>query len=98
MLFRSQVGSAATGSFLNSFNALGQLAGQGTNQSISAAGTGISGLSASTSALGQLGGLQMQQYSNQMQEKGNTLGALSSFGGDVFQAAGAAGGLGALFA
>lgn len=72
----AQVGQAATGSFLNSFNALAQLAGQGTGESISAAGTGISGYGAANQGLGQLGNLQIQQ-------KGAQLGALTSLGGDA---------------
>lgn len=94
----AQVGQAATGSFLNSFNALGSLAGQGIGQSISSAGTGISGLSASSSALGNLGQLGMEQYQIQQQAKGSTLGALASLGGGIAEGAGAAGSLGALFA
>jgi hypothetical protein len=72
----AQVGQAATGSYLNSFNALAQLAGQGVGESISAAGTGISGFSSANQGLGQLGQLQIQQ-------KGAQLGALTSLGGDV---------------
>lgn len=82
-----QVGKAATGSFLGSFNALGQLAGQGTNASIASSEAGISGLGAATSAYGQLGGLQMQQQQMKDQEKGQTLGALSSLAGDATQLA-----------
>jgi hypothetical protein len=72
----AQVGQAATGSFLGSFNALGQLAGQGTGESISAAGTGISGYNSANQGLGQLGNLQIQQ-------KGAQLGALTSLGSDA---------------
>ena len=72
----AQVGQAASGSFLNSFNALAQLAGQGVGESISAAGTGISGYNAANQGLGQLGSLQIQQ-------KGAQLGALSSLGQDA---------------
>ena len=72
----AEVGKAATGSFLNSFNSLAQLAGQGTGESISAAGTGISGFSAANQGLGQLGTQQIQQ-------KGAQLGALTSLGSDA---------------
>jgi hypothetical protein len=72
----AQVGQAATGSFLNSFNALASLAGQGTGESISAAGTGISGYNSANQGLGQLGQLQIQQ-------KGAQLGALTSLGSDA---------------
>ena len=82
-----QVGKAATGSFLNSFNALGQLGAQGTSAATSAAEVGISGLGTATNALTSLGGLQMQQQQMKNQEKGQTLGALSSLAGDATQLA-----------
>ena len=94
----AQVGQVSSGAVSGSYNALASLAGQGTGESISAAGTGISGLNSANSALTSLGGLQMQQYQVQQQAKGQQLGALSSLGGDIFSAAGAAGSLGALFA
>lgn len=94
----AEVGKAATGSFLNSFNALGQLAGQGTSESISSASNAISGYNSANSGLSGLGQLQMQQYQNQQQAKGSTLGAMSSLGGDIFSAAGSAGSFSALFA
>jgi hypothetical protein len=72
----AQVGQAATGSFLNSYNALATLAGQGTGESISAAGTGISGFGQANAGLGQLGNLQIQQ-------KGAQLGAFTGLAGDV---------------
>jgi len=72
----AQVGQAATGSYLNSFNALSQLAGQGIGESTAAAGTAISGYSAANQGLGQLGQLQIAQ-------KGAQLGALTSLGGDA---------------
>lgn len=93
----AQVGGVASGGYLNSFNALAQLAGQGVGESISSANTAVSGYGASTSALSNLGQLQMQQYQIQQQAKGSTLGALSSLGGAAFEGAGAAGGFGALF-
>lgn len=72
----AQVGQAATGSFLNSFNALGQLAGQGTGESISSAGTAISGYNSANQGLNALGQQQIQQ-------KGAQLGALTSLGSDA---------------
>lgn len=72
----AEVGKTAAGGYLNSFNALAQLAGQGTGESISAAGTGISGYSSANQGLGQLGQLQIQQ-------KGAQLGALTSLGTDA---------------
>ncbi len=94
----AQVGQVSTGAIGGAYNALAQLAGQGTSESISAAGTGISGLGSANNALSTLGGLQMQQYQAQQQAKGQQFGALSGLGGDIFSAAGAAGGFGALFA
>jgi hypothetical protein len=45
-----------------------------------------------------LGNQQLEAQQLQAQQKGSTLGALSSLGGSIFEGAGAAGGLGALFA
>ena len=72
----AQVGKAATGSFLNSFNALASLAGQGVGESTAAAGTGISGFNSANQGFANLGNLQIQQ-------KGAQLGALSSLGQDA---------------
>ncbi len=72
----AQVGQAATGSFLNSFSALGALGGQNIGQSISAAGTGISGLSTANQGAYNNANLSIQQ-------KGAQLGALSSLGQDA---------------
>lgn len=94
----AQVGQVTTGAYGGAQNALGQLAGQGIGQSQGAAGTAISGFGAGTSAISNLGNLQMQQYQIEQQAKGSTLGALASLGGGIAEGAGAAGGLGALFA
>ena len=72
----AQVGQTATGSYLGSFNALAQLAGQGVGESISSAGTAISGFGQANQGLQQLGNLQIQQ-------KGAQLGALTSLGSDA---------------
>ena len=82
----AQVGQAATGSFLNSFNALASLAGQGTGESISAAGTGISGYNSANQGLAQLGQQQIEQ-------KGAQLGALTSLASTVGTFAGTIPGL-----
>jgi hypothetical protein len=79
----AQVGQTASQGYLNSFNALGQLAGQGVGESTAAAGTGISGYSAANQGLGQLGNLQIQQ-------KGASLGALGGLGGDAASLLGSA--------
>ena len=88
----AQVGKTATEGYLGSFNALASLAGQGINQSISSAGTGISGLSASSQGLGELGQLQISDQQMKNEAKGASMGALGSLAGDIFGAAGAAGG------
>lgn len=72
----SQVGGVATQAYLGAPVALANLAGQGVSESISSAGTGISGLSAASSTLGNLGELQIQQGELSAQQKGSTLGAL----------------------
>lgn len=74
----AQVGGIASQAFLNAPNALAQLAGQGVGESISAAGTAISGQSAASSSLASLGGLQIQNQQLKDQEKGASLGALGS--------------------
>ena len=94
----AQVGSTAASGYLNSFNALAQLAGQGVNQSIASAGTGISGYQAGTQALGQLGNQQLEAQQMQAQEKGSTFGSLAGLGGSVAGAAGEAGSFATLFA
>ncbi len=81
-----QVGQTAGGAYTGSFNALGGLAGQGIGESTAAAGTGISGLSAGTTALSSLGGLQLQGQQIQMEQKGQELGAfgtLAEVGGEL---------------
>lgn len=72
----AEVGKTATGSYLNSFNALAQLAGQGVGESTAAAGTGISGYNSANSGLSSVGNMQIQQ-------KGAQLGALTSLGSDA---------------
>ena len=77
----AKIGDIASSSFLNAPNALAQLAGQGVGESISAAGTGISGYGTANQGLGQLGQLQVEQ-------KGAQLGALSSIVGTAGTLAG----------
>lgn len=72
----AKVGDITSGGYLNSFNALAQLAGQGVGESTSAAGTGISGFN---SAAGVQGNVVQQN----IQEKGAQLGALTSLGTDA---------------
>jgi len=80
----AEIGKAAGGAYTGSFNALGQLAGQGVGESISAAGTGISGFSSASSGLAQLGQLNIQDKQLQMQQKGQSLGGF----GDLLSTAG----------
>lgn len=77
------VSKAASGAQLGSYNALAQLAGQGVGESISAAGTGISGISAANQGLSSLGGLQLEQEKIKAEEKGNLLGLGGSLAGSL---------------
>ena len=79
----AQVGNLASQSYLGSFNTLAQLGGAGIGLGTQAAGTGISGYGSANQALGQLGGLQIQQ-------KGATLGALGGLASDASTVASAA--------
>lgn len=72
----AQVGQTATQGYLQSFNALAGLAGQGVGQSIGTAGTGISALGAASTGLGNINEQQIQQ-------KGASLGAFGGLAGDV---------------
>lgn len=86
----SDIGKAASGAYTGSFNALGQLAGQGVGESTTAASTGTGALSAGDSAFGTLGNLQIQGQQLQMEQKGQELGAFSSLaqvGGELGSAA-----------
>ena len=70
------VGNAATSGYNGSFNALAQLSGQGVGESQTASGQ-------ATQGYGSAGGMALQEQGLQVQQKGNTLGALSSLGGDA---------------
>lgn len=76
----NEVGKMASGAYTGSFNALGQLAGQGVGESISETGAGTSAYSAGSQTLASLGNLQIQDKQLQMEQKGQTLGALGSLG------------------
>ncbi len=90
----AQVGNIGASAYLNAPNALAQLAGQGVNQSISSASTGISSYSAGTQALGQLGSQQLQAQQIAAEQKGSTFGSLSSLGGSLAEAGGTLGAAG----
>jgi hypothetical protein len=77
------VSSAASGAVLGAPNALASLAGQGVGESISAAGTGISGIASANQGLSSLGNLQLGQEQIHAQEKGNLLGTGGSLAGDL---------------
>lgn len=70
------VGDAAAKGYLNSFNALAALSGQGVGESQTATSTAMSGFGSAANIAGQ-----QQQF--QVEQKGNSLGALSSLGGDA---------------
>jgi hypothetical protein len=79
----SEVGKLGAGAYTGSFNALASLAGQGTGEGIQSAGAATNAYGASNQGFGQLGQLQIEQ-------KGNSLGALSSLGSDAAKVGGAA--------
>lgn len=85
-----QVGDAATTGYTGSFNALAQLAGQGVGESQNASGLALSGLNSANNSLASYQGLQFQGQQIQAEQKGNTLGALSSLGGDAAELGAAA--------
>jgi hypothetical protein len=87
------ISSATTGSY----DKLGQLAGQGVGESISAAGTGIQGLGTANQGLSALGQQQLESQQINAQEKGNMLGAVTGLGGSVTKAAADAGSFSDLF-
>lgn len=70
------VGDAASKGYSGSFNALASLAGQGIGESQSATGAALQGY-------GTAGNMALQEQQLQIQQKGNTLGAFSSLGGDA---------------
>lgn len=70
------VGDAASKGYLNSFANLAQLAGQGVGESQTASGQAMSGFGSAANI-----SFQQQQVANE--QKGNTLGALSSLGSDA---------------
>lgn len=77
----AQIASTATGATMAAPNALGQIAGQGISLGQGAANTGISGLSQSTSSLSSLQSQEFQGQQLQMEQKGQTLGAITSLAG-----------------
>ena len=86
----AQISSAASGATLAAPNALGQLAGQGIGEGISSAGAGTSAFGAANQSAATLQGLTFQGQQLQMEQKGQTLGALGSLAGDATQLGAAA--------
>lgn len=72
----AQVGGQASQGYLNSFNALAQLAGQGVSGSTSSANTAISGYNSASST-------QSNVVSENTAAKGANLGALTSVASDA---------------
>jgi len=74
------VGNAATQGYNGAFNALGTIGAQGIGMGQTSAGQATQGYSSA-------GGMALQEQGLQVQQKGNTLGALSSLAGDATSAA-----------
>ncbi len=72
----AQVGNAASQGYTSAFQSLGALGGQNIGQSQSAAGLANSGYSSA-------GGMALQEQQLQIQQKGNTLGAIGGLAGDA---------------
>jgi hypothetical protein len=70
------VGNAASSGYNQAFSALGQMGSQGIGLGQASSGQAMSGY-------GSAGGMALQEQQVQNQAKGNTLGALSSLGGDA---------------
>jgi hypothetical protein len=79
----AQVGNTATQGYLGSFNALGQLGGQGVGLSQGAGGLAVSGLSSAGNISASQGQMSLEAQQMQLQQKGQTLGAFGGLAGDV---------------
>ena len=88
-----EVGKMAGGAYTGSFNALGQLAGQGIGESLAATGQGISATSAGSTTLLGLGGLNLQDAQLQMEQKGQQLGVWGSLLNPLGKMGGGGGGI-----
>lgn len=78
----AEVGKTASSGYLNSFNALASLSGQGISQAGSQAGSAISGYNSAVSGLNALNQQSVEQ-------KGAQLGAISGLAGDAATLGGA---------
>lgn len=90
----SEIGQMAGGAYTGSFNALGQLAGQGIGESAALTGEGVGALSAGSSTLGTLGNLNLGDAQMQMEQKGQQLGVFGSLLGFAGQKLGTGSGSG----
>jgi hypothetical protein len=81
----AQIASSASGATLSAPNALGQIAGQGINAGISSAGQATGALNSANTDVGNLQSLTFQGQQLQMEQKGQTLGALGGLAGDATQ-------------
>lgn len=79
----AQVGSLTTNSSNNAFNTLAGLGSQGIGLGQNSTSEAISGLNAGAGVTGQIGTFQLQDQQLQAEQKGSSLGALSSLGGDA---------------
>jgi hypothetical protein len=79
----AEVGNTATQGYLGSFNALGQLGGQNIGLAQGAAGVATSGLSSAGNIASTMGTQSLEAQQLQIQQKGQTLGALGGVAGDV---------------
>jgi hypothetical protein len=87
----AQVGQMAAGATLKAPDALAKLSGQGIGESQNAAGIASSTYGSANSGLASLGQLNIQDQQLQMEQKGQSLGAIGSLGGDITGALGAYG-------
>lgn len=79
----AQIGSLTTNSYNNAFNTLAGLGSQGIGLGQNASSQAISGFNSGAGVTGQIGNFQLQGQQLQAEKKGNSLGALSSLGGDA---------------
>jgi hypothetical protein len=79
----AQVGNVASQGFLGSFNALGQLGGEGIGLSQGASGQALSGLTSAGNISTEMGNQSLEAQQLQLQQKGQTLGAFGGLAGDA---------------
>jgi len=87
----AKVGDVATQGYLGSFNALGELGGQGVSLAQGAAGLGIGATQGAANIASTMGTQSLEAQSLQLQQKGQTLGAFGGLAGDVTSLVGSSG-------